>query len=80
MFVGGFLYSLKNLGQNTAFSSIDNHYKNKRLEKWFLKNGVEPDRLVFLQEELKKIESEIETTEIQRYAWSIKSCHFFVHI
>jgi hypothetical protein len=68
MFVGGVIYSLRNLGQNTAFSSIDHHYKNRRLEKWFIKNGIEPDRLRFLCEELEKIEREIEITEFQRYA------------
>ena len=48
LFVSGILYSLRNLGENTNFSSIDSFYKNKRLEKWFLKHGVEPDRLTFL--------------------------------
>lgn len=68
LFVTGIIYSLRNLGQDTAFSSIDKHYKNKRLEKWLQKKGVEPDRLTFLEEELKKIEDEIQATEAQRYA------------
>lgn len=67
MFVGGILYSLRNLGQDTLFSSIDSYYKEKRLEKWFLKQGVEPDRLKFLQEELKHIETELRRAELQRY-------------
>jgi hypothetical protein len=46
------------------FSSIDKHYKERRLERWFLKHGVEPDRLTFLEEELKKVEREIEITEV----------------
>lgn len=50
------------------FSSIDGQFKKRRLEKWFLKHGVEPDRLVFLEEELKKIEEELKVTEFQRYA------------
>ncbi len=37
MFVGGVLYSLRNLGQDTLFSSIDKYYKEKRLERWFLR-------------------------------------------
>ncbi len=68
MFVGGILYSLRNLGKDTSFSSIDKHYKEKRLEKWYIKNGVEPDRLEFLKEELKRIESEIQQAEGQRYS------------
>lgn len=68
MFVAGILYSLKHLGQDTAFSSIDNHYKNRRLERWFIKHGVDPDRLDFLKEELKKVDHEIDITEMQRYA------------
>ena len=56
------------MGQNTNFSSIDQYYKNKRLEKWFLKHGVEPDRLNFLQEELAKVEAELNAAEQQRYA------------
>ncbi len=68
MLIGGMLYSLKNYGQSTNFSQIDNYYKNKKLHKWFIKYGIEPDRLNFLQEELKKIEREISETEFQRYA------------
>ncbi len=68
LFVSGLLYSLRNMGQNTNFSSIDQYYKNKRLEKWFLKHGVEPDRLNFLQEELAKVEAELNAAEQQRYA------------
>lgn len=64
MFVGGIIYSLRNMGQDTMFSSIDKHYKERRLERWFLKHGVEPDRLTFLEEELKKVEKEIEITEV----------------
>ena len=52
MFVGGLIYMLRNLGRNTSFSDIDSHYKQKRLEKWFIKHGVEPDRLTFLESEL----------------------------
>lgn len=63
MFVGGILYSLRNLGRDTSFSSIDDHYKEKRLERWYVKSGVEPDRLEFLKEELKKIEKEIANAE-----------------
>ncbi len=66
--MSGLLYSLRNMGQNTNFSSIDQYYKNKRLEKWFLKHGVEPDRLNFLQEELAKVEAELNAAEQQRYA------------
>lgn len=68
LFVGGLLYSIKNLGQSTSFSSIDSYYKSKRLERWFLKHGVEPHRLSFLQEELAKVQEELERTELQRYA------------
>jgi len=68
LFVGGVLYSLRNLGQDTAYSSIDKHYKERRLERWFLKHGVEPDRLTFLQQELAAIERDLANAEVQRYA------------
>jgi hypothetical protein len=68
MFVGGVLYCLKNLGQNTSFSSIADNYKERRLNKWYRKHGVEPDRLTFLVEELAKIEEELKEAEKQRYA------------
>ena len=69
MFVGGVIYSLRKLGKSdVAFSSIDNHYKEQRLSKWYIKHGIDPDRLVFLKEELKKIEDEIKVTEGQRYS------------
>lgn len=64
MFVGGLIYTLRNLGKtSTNFSSMDEHHKGKRLEKWFIKRGVEPERLRFLEEELEKVEREIEITE-----------------
>lgn len=63
MFVGGVLYCLRNLGQNTSFSSIAENYKQRRLNKWYRKHGVEPDRLTFLIEELAKIEEELKDTE-----------------
>ena len=50
------------------FSSIDQHYKQRRLERWFIKHGVEPDRLAFLEEELARIEEELKEAERQRYA------------
>ena len=68
MFVGGVLYCLKNLGQDTSFSSISDNYKERRLNKWYRKHGVEPDRLTFLEEELAKIEEELKDSEKQRYA------------
>ena len=68
MFVGGVLYSLRHLGQDTLFSSMRNYYKERRLNKYFQKHGVEPDRLRFLQGELAKIEEEIKSSERQRYA------------
>jgi hypothetical protein len=68
MFVGGVLYCLKNLGQSTSFSSIADNYKERRLNKWYRKHGVEPDRLTFLVEELAKIEEELKEAEKQRYA------------
>lgn len=68
MFVGGLLYQLKNWGKETSYSSLDSHYKAKRLEKWYLKNGLDPDRLDFLKEELAKIDLEIKGTESQRYS------------
>ena len=68
MFVGGVLYCLKNLGQDTSFSSIADNYKERRLNKWYRKHGVEPDRLTFLVEELAKIEEELKDAEKQRYA------------
>jgi hypothetical protein len=67
MFVGGIIYTLRNK-TSTAFSAIDDHYRNRRLEKWFIKHGVEPERLNFLQEELAKLERDIEIAEFQRYA------------
>jgi hypothetical protein len=68
MFVGGVLYCLKNLGQSTSFSSIADNYKERRLNKWYRKHGVEPERLTFLVEELAKIEEELKEAEKQRYA------------
>ena len=68
MFVGGVLYCLKNIGQSTSFSSISDNYKERRLNKWYRKHGVESDRLAFLVEELAKIEEELKDAEKQRYA------------
>ena len=63
MFVGGVLYSLRHMGQDTMFSSIYAYYKERRLNKYFQKRGVEPDRLRFLQSELIKIQDEIKMSE-----------------
>ena len=69
MFVGGLLYTLRNLGKSdTLFSSMDRHHKNRRLERWCLKHGVEPDRLEFLKSELSKLEEQIDQAEEQRFA------------
>jgi hypothetical protein len=42
---------------------MDKHYKDKRLEKWYAKNGVDPDRLNYLKEELNSIEKKIRQAE-----------------
>jgi hypothetical protein len=68
MFVGGVLYSLRNMGQDTLFSSMSAYYKERRLHRYFRKQGVEPARLRYLEGELAKIEAEIRQTERQRYA------------
>ena len=68
MFVGGIIYTLRNIGRSTSYSDIDSHYKEKRLRRWFIKNGVEPDRLSFLKEELTRIENDIKATEAHRYS------------
>lgn len=62
------IYSFKNYGRDTAFTTIDMHYKEKRLEKWYLKNGVDPDRLKYLREELASVETSLEKAEGQRYS------------
>lgn len=67
--MSGVIYSLRKLGKSdVSFSSIDKHYREERLNKWYIKHGVDPDRLAFLKEELKKIEDEIKVTEGQRYS------------
>jgi hypothetical protein len=38
------------------------------LENWYIKNGVDPDRLLFLKEELAKVEKDILAAEGQRYS------------
>lgn len=68
MFVGGVLYSLRNMGQDTMFSSMSEYYKERRLHRYFKKQGVEPERLRYLQGELTKIDAEIKQSERQRYA------------
>jgi len=47
---------------------VRNYYRERRLNKYFQKQGVEPDRLRYLQGELAKIEDEIRGSERQRYA------------
>ena len=59
LFVSGLIYSFRHLGKDTAFTSMDSHYKSKRLERWYLKNGIDPDRLRFLKEELAAIDHRI---------------------
>lgn len=68
LFVSGILYSFRNYGKDTAFTSLDDHYRSKRLNKWYIKHGVDPDRLIYLQEELEKIEKKILIAEGQRYS------------
>jgi hypothetical protein len=63
MFIGGFLYSLRNVGKDPSFSGIDAHYKEKRLDKWYAKQGLDRERLEYLKEALKNIEKEIEVAE-----------------
>ena len=48
LFVSGILYSFRNYGRDTAFTSLDDHYKSKRLNRWYTKHGVDPERLVYL--------------------------------
>jgi hypothetical protein len=55
------------LGKDTAFTTLDKHYREKRLERWYLKNGVDPDRLRYLKEELALVEKKILMAEGQRY-------------
>lgn len=63
MFVSGLIYSLRNYGKDTNFTTMDSHYNQKRLEKWYLKKGLDPDRLRYLNEELDKIEHKIREAE-----------------
>jgi hypothetical protein len=68
LFVSGLIYSFRNLGKEPSFTSMDKQFKEKRLEKWYIKNGIDPDRLKFLKEELAAVEHKIEIAEGQRYS------------
>jgi hypothetical protein len=46
---------------------MDEFFKKKVMNKWFLRRGFDIERLRFLQEELEKIDSEIKECESQRY-------------
>ena len=67
LFVMGLLYSFRNL-KNPSYSELHEDFKKRRLDRWYLKNGFDPDRLNFLKEELETIEKQIKIAENQRYA------------
>ena len=66
--MSGILYSFRNLGKQPIFTTLDDDYKQRKLDRWYVKNGVDPDRLKFLKEELAEVEREILNTEGQRYS------------
>eukprot|EP00347_Sterkiella_histriomuscorum_P018926 403343635 len=67
LFVAGLVYSLRNYGKDTSFTSIDKNYHETRLARWYNRNGVDPDRLKYLKEELATVQKKIRVAESQRY-------------